>query len=248
MNNRQLKYNIKLLTPSFCKIGENKPEIRAASIRGMVREWKRLTGSNPERIWGGRGGASKIGIDILSVSAQDEKAALLPHKDKGGAYQSAVISGSCFEMAVNRLVGCAAADWKEAKQDIERWIVLGCLGQRANRAAGSVWCDDLKINCEAVLKDFLAGISGEVYISGIFNDPAEARVTASDTVSNEKYFGSFNPRKPSPIKMKIIEFAEENYRILFFSKEKGLTRKGFDLLQCKHDNRRWRDVELTKII
>lgn len=245
MTEKQKTYSVELLTPCFCKIGDGKPEIRGSSIRGMIREWKRLLGGNPDNLWGGAGGnASKIGIDLKNVVTTKSSHQLLPHK--GGTSPKAVDEGGTFTLVLNRLVGCSEPMWNEAKQDVKNWLVLGCLGQRSNRAAGSVWCDAFGIDSQVQLKSSFGHTPGYIYISSTFTNPLIARETASDTVDgNPRHFGSFNPRKSSPIKMKIIKFDEDDYRILFFAKNRRLIQEGFQLLQEKPDNHRWRDVLIT---
>lgn len=245
MIEKQKTYSVELLTPSFCKIGKDKPEIRGASIRGMIREWKNLLGGNPDRIWGGKGGnASKVGIDLEYIVTSTSDIHLLPHKD--GNLSKAVDKGGSFDLIINRLVGCSDSMWNEAKKDVENWLILGCLGQRSNRAAGSVWCEDLGVDSIEKLKESFSALKGELYISSSFDDPLEARKTASDTVKNTEFFGSFKPRTPSPIKMKVIQFSSTDYRILFFAKTGGKVKGGFRKLKTKPDPKRWENVTIQK--
>jgi len=244
MKERIKEYRVTLLTPCFCKVGKGKPEIRGASVRGMIREWCRLLGGKPEAVWGGTGGnSSKVALEVKCDNLATKTYPLLPHKEKGGGIEKAIEHNETFQLKLSRLVGCSDRAWNMAKTDLENWLVIGCLGQRANRAAGSVWCDDLGINDVAGLRDYVAKLKGSFCITSSFHSGLEARATASDTTKNIKLFGSFNPRKPSPVKMKIVQLVEFDYRILLFAKEPGFLREAEYELKNKPDNRRWKNVE-----
>jgi len=241
-------FNIILLTPCFCVGAKNKepnrvPEIRGASIRGMIREWIKLLGGNPDLIWGGKGGnASKVSIRISNINNYKEsREPILPHK--GGTSQLAIFPKTTFDLVMNRLVGCTEKLWEEAKQDVENWLLLGCLGQRANRAAGSVWNTNWKF-CS--INDFFQQSkildSFDIYISEDgFECASEVREIASDTVNNIKYFGSFNPRTPSPTKMKVIKIADK-FHLLLFSNKRNILDGAIRELKNKHDPHRWKNL------
>jgi hypothetical protein len=242
--NKQVSYQIELLTPCFCKIGHDEPEIRGASIRGMIREWKRNAGRRPDTIWGGTGRkASKVGIDIKSIQITSKHHQLLPHK--GGTKPKALDKDGTFTLLLNRLVGCTDSFWKEAKRDVETWLLLGCLGQRANRAAGSVWNSDWKFAdidaFETKLRELDLPKESDVRICTTPMTVEQARETASDTVNNPTYFGSYN-REPSPTKMKVVKIGDGHHLLLFAKKANILDGALKQLQEEKPDPRRWQGL------
>lgn len=238
---KEAVYTVELLTPSFCKIGLGKPEIRGASIRGMIREWKQLLGGNSDKIWGGKGGnASKVGIAIKNIEQEKGSVSLLPHK--GGTRSQAILAESTFDLVLTRLVGCTETLWSEAQQDVTNWLLLGCLGQRANRAAGSVWDSSFYFISK---EEFLEKCPRSCYVkisNEGFGDVEDVRIIASDTVKIPRFFGSFQPRTPSPTKMKIIKIGEE-YHLLMFAKEQNILDGAIRELKInKPDKTNWDKV------
>lgn len=248
MKEKCVIYNIEILTDCFCKIGDGKPEIRGTSIRGMIREWTRLLGGNPDNVWGGKGGnAGKVGIAISNVNSEKSDSFLMPHK--GGNKPSAIEAGATFELVLSRLVGCTDQMWYEAKKNVENWLLLGCLGQRANRAAGSVWNSDWNYKSK---KDFLAkSPTNCVLLSNEgFDDPEKVRTIASDTVAGHpEIFGDIkrkddygSKRISSPIKMKVIKI-DGKFHLLLFAKQMDILTKAVKLVKYdRPDNENWSKV------
>ena len=140
------KYSFKLLTACFCGGADNQAaaEMRVPSIRGQVRAWQELAGAKTvNRIWGstvGEAGASLVALfwdaSVPPRQAQN-KPYILPHKSQGR--RPALAAGQSFTLTLQRLIGCSSADWTAAQNALKLWLLVGCLGLRANRAAGSVW-------------------------------------------------------------------------------------------------------------
>ena len=242
MIEREKIYHIELLTPSFCKIGDGKPEIRGTSIRGMIREWKKNLRQErqTDEIWGGHGGqASKVGIAVKNIEQEKGSVLLLPHKHS--TKPQAILAGATFDLVLSRLVGCTESLWETAKQDVNNWLLLGCLGQRANRAAGSVWNSDCSFNSKQEFLD-QCPVNCNICISNEgFDDTEEVRTIASDTVKVTQYFGSFNPRTPSPTKMKVIEIATK-YHLLMFA-QNNILHDAIKLLKTgRPHNQNWNKV------
>lgn len=239
-------YKVRLLTPCFCKgADKNSPEIRPPSIRGMIRKWVRLRGEKPDAVWGGPGrNASKVSVSVDSFGKLEAdktlRSPLLPHK--GNPRAVSIKEGTTFTMNLTRLVGCSDELWKKAKRDVETWLLLGCLGQRANRAAGSVWCEYL--NFHSKRKEMLLDNYYNIKVfDKLFDKAEDARTTASDTVKDETFFGNFSPRIPSPIKMKVIPF-ERKYKLLWVTEKKyDFMEQALQALKRKQDPKRWQDME-----
>lgn len=245
MIERSRDFEVELLTPCFCHGADSKasPEVRGASIRGMIREWRRMRGesdSSIEDVWGGdRGGmkASKVGIFIgQSEDPHLEQEWLLPHKD---ALRSEAIVRARFTLSLSRLVGCTNHAWKHAIRDTETWLLLGCLGQRANRASGSVWPvgEWVPESLDQLGRKLIdLGISWPIYIvrseTNWTND--ELHEEASNTLSGyPDIFGEIRPRRqPSPIKFKVIRLGS-NYRLLISAQKDQVVQNAKKLLSQK---------------
>lgn len=223
------EYKFTLLTPCFSgtalgKYGDH-AEMRIPPIRGHVRFWHRaLFGANvANRIWGSASGnegqGSRVALRFVgSVPSKHAhpKATTLPHKDNPGQRgpRPALAAGESFTLHLQRLVGCTHDDWDHARRAVKLWLLLGGLGLRANRAAGSVWPLpsggwDKPPATREELKQTLRDIGCRWPVSLIGEnaekDATELREVASDTVNNAEYFGSAGrDRKPSPTKFKVI--------------------------------------------
>ena len=149
-------FDFRLLTPCFGGGAENQTasaELRIPSIRGQVRWWHRTLSdvSVVNRIWGsaaeeGRG-SSRVGarfIESTTTQPAMSKPFLLPHKKdrpRDACPRPALAASQEFTLVLQRLVGCTGDDWAEAQRSVRLWLLLGGLGLRSNRAAGSVWPD-----------------------------------------------------------------------------------------------------------
>lgn len=253
MTEKKKTYNVELLTPCFCHGADcqNNPEIRIASIRGQIRQWRSMRGQEKnaiEDVWGGGNKemkASKVALEIHNLTVENfSKEPLLPHKNL--LKRDAIPKGTKFTLLLRRLAGCSENIWNEAKRDVSTWLLLGGLGQRSNRAAGSVWCihsypdSEKAANSERkieTIEDFRNNLnvpaSWDILISTTTMTSQKAWETASDTVKNEKYFGCIEPkRKPSPTKIKVVRLADK-YHLL--------------LMADKRDNARFLDEAIKKL-
>jgi hypothetical protein len=227
MNLPTENYSFKLLTACFCGGADNQnapAEMRVPSIRGQVRAWQReIAGvETVNRIWGstvGDGGASRVGLmfDTLDPARQDHpRPYILPHKKQGA--RPALSAGQSFTLKLQRLIGCSSDDWTAAQNGIKLWLLIGCLGLRANRAAGSVWPIDAdreprkwvphtSSQLGKVLRDLRFDWPVQLIEASDGTTAEELRRLASDTVNGlPKLFGDIKPKRfPSPTKFKVIE-------------------------------------------
>lgn len=146
-----LKLNF--LTPLFSKGSyENHPEIRPPSIRGQIHWWFRALGGSlaqENAIFGSVHAkpisASKIIVrtgrpfNRLGGVAVTAEMPTLPHKKGGLASPKwAFLPGTCCELHfLERLGGLSENDRLQFQKALEAWLLLGTLGLRATRAAGS---------------------------------------------------------------------------------------------------------------
>jgi len=215
-----IDYPFVLLTPCFSggAGGKDGPSaMRVPAIRGQLREWHRMlfNNANANEVWGSAAGSdgssSRVALSLLgSPPSSDRRAPVLPHKYQSG--RAALTEGTCFVVRLQRLVHCRDDDWKHAGRAMRTWLLAGCLGYRANRAAGSVWPAD------GPTPDDPGALASELRTLGLrlplrISDPPgqfnalKLRETASDTVSIPRFFGDAgNTRKPSPIRFKVVSF------------------------------------------
>lgn len=222
-------YTFKLLTVCFCGGAHSQQapaEMRVPSIRGQVRAIHREISSPAEvnRIWGstdGAGGASRVGTFLVSghsSRAAQPRPYILPHKHQGT--RPGIAEGQTFSITLQRLIGCSESDWLAANKAFRGWLLLGCIGLRSSRAAGSVWpvavdgtsADWIPANGTQLAETLRTyGFKRSFWIVDTpGGTSAEGlRSIASDTVNGRPHlFGRINPRTPSPTKFKVVELAE----------------------------------------
>jgi len=219
-----------LLTPCFSGTALGKlddhAEMRIPPIRGHVRFWHRALfgAADANRVWGNTNGnegqGSRVALRLLKGPLSDKHpAALLPHDlKKSGRDRPSLRDGADFTLRLQRLVSCTNDDWDHAQRAVKLWLLVGCLGLRSNRAAGSVWPEDAWVpqdsdSLKTTLQTLgLATWSVALIGLGQSKSASELRETASDTIAGNPYqqvFGGINPqRAPSPTKFKVIRLGE----------------------------------------
>lgn len=213
---------IRLLSPGFCGgADQNQPEIRAASIRGHVRRWHSLLfgETDMKKVWGAvgkDGGASKIQLRVDLFSSSQRRDALLPHKDRQSGPRNALIA----EFSV-LLASRYSAELERAYESLRMWSLLGAIGTRANRAAGSVWPEKAPGNMDQLKSEIAKMRKLDVRVAKETGVVHELRKKASDTLSIPYLFGGANPRKPSPLKIKMVEFSD-GIHLLLWTKQPGI--------------------------
>ncbi|MDW8344277.1 MAG: hypothetical protein RMM51_07270 [Verrucomicrobiae bacterium] len=226
------EYPFKLLTPCFCGGADNRSgaaELRIPSIRGQIRLWHRSIApvNVVNQIWGtteGNTTASKVGLSLDKPFTPSRMLArLLPHCDpnskdeeekrKAASKRDALAENQRFVLIAQRLIGCTQDDWEEAQRAIKLWLLLGGLGLRSNRAAGSVWPDGQWVpDTQEALAEVLRVLRCNHTV--LLVDPQEGdnatrlREFASNTLrgpQHRPYFGGINPRQSSPVRFKVIQ-------------------------------------------
>ena len=225
-----LTFDVEFLTPCFSGTAEgNAPGtpsvLRVPPIRGHIRMWHiTLFGaSDANAVWGstaGTGCGSKVAAALTAVPMPStEKASILPHKGSRGGSRAVLPAGSSARIVLTRLPGCTAEEWDHAEKAARLWLLLGTLGLRANRAAGSVWpagdwvpkdVPGLKaalaaLGCKQVVQMADPSLVKDPRLAHEEKDTMRCREAASDTVGGSpQFFGDIRPsRKPSPLKMKV---------------------------------------------
>ncbi len=128
---------------------------------------------------------------------------------------------------------CREDTFAEVDRAVKIWAMLGGLGARSNRAAGSVW---FRQNAPETFTEFQQSLRGlnlptawDIQIAPV-SSLEEGRVAASDTVKVERFFGGINPRKSSPIKFKLIELGQVPH-LLMFAPSKELWPQALEALR-----------------
>ena len=139
-------YRIEFITPLFSRGAyENNPEVRPSSIRGQLHMWFRALGGNAadeKVIFGGVHGdatASRVVVRVSSLKGLTGSSSTLPHKNGAQASpKPAYQIGTGFDLHIlSRLGGLEPRLQSALDRTLETWLLLGTLGLRGTRAAGS---------------------------------------------------------------------------------------------------------------
>jgi len=251
---------IEVLTPLFNRGAyQDTPEIRVPSIRGMVRWWFRALGGSPDEekeVFGGMKGfgnrleiknevcASKLVFRVTVIEGKPAPSPglpTLPHKQGGqAAPQAAFLPGARFRLEVfNRLSPLRAELQRKVENALEVWLLLGALGLRANRGAGSIWpADGAAPKTAAELRQRLneCGCNWPVMLAGdkVGASAEELRKAATDTKNGmPDVFGQAAPRRQaSKVKFKIVRL-EEKPRLLITAPTLDTLQKAQEALNEK---------------
>ena len=194
--------------------------LRVPPIRGHVRMWHQCAFGldSCNRVWGStaeNGSGSRVSIALKSGGDFSAKTSeILPHSEdrKKRGNSPCISAGHAASIDLIRLPLCSRDDWDKAQKAVRLWLLLGSLGLRSNRAAGSVWPADPPRTPNAfrqAVNDLgLAQLQIALIGLGKNRNADELRTTASDTVSRADIFGTTKPRTPSPTKFKVVDFEE----------------------------------------
>ncbi len=236
-------HQLTFTTPLFSRGAyDDRPEIRPPSIRGQLHWWFRALGgsyADEKSIFGGvhdGASASKIVVRIGNVTGQVGNPNTLPHKTGGLASpKKAYMPGTQFDLYVlSRLGGLDQRLQALFDHTLEAWLLLGTLGLRATRAAGSfTWTaqndglaypqtfDTYENRCREQIQDapLRFALLGTVYLNA-----EAARLVVSDTLGGrEDRAGQdslsrlqhplgrvFDGRKTSPLRFRIITIGNQH--------------------------------------
>ena len=251
--------DLEFITPLFSHGAIDAPEVRASSIRGQLHAWFRILGGDVEaerRVFGGIRQskadsnimpnnqmtlASRIVVRVANVDGQVRELPTLPHKQGGAAApRKAFAAGArCRIIIQDRLDGLSADDEKLLDSAINAWLLMGTLGYRSTRAAGSfIWNDEsypmpsnaveYQDECRNLLEDSEADAKVAIlerdYMSADVarRDISDSLGGRDDRAGQDDLSRLHNPlgkvfgdRKTSPLKYRLVRFGEV-FRILAF--------------------------------
>jgi CRISPR type III-B/RAMP module RAMP protein Cmr1 len=209
----------------------NRPELRAPSVKGMIRWWHDALGyskAHADILFGqaiGSTMASRTAIRIIAPTTVGQRnIAFMPHKGHRGGSKVAISPENQYKVVITqRREELSPELILELRKATEAWLLLGAIGQRSNRAAGSILWEqaptsqkEFEITASALLGS--AKIRFAV-LDSQFSDNVEARAVAGDFLLSDAFgrdapFGSVRPeRKPSPLKLKCI-LIDQQIRLL----------------------------------
>jgi CRISPR type III-B/RAMP module RAMP protein Cmr1 len=235
-----LNYTFSLLTDTFAHgayqtMNFNRPELRAPSIKGMIRWWHEALGhsSADARTIFGHVSDRRNGIEgnnasrvMFRVQAVTNKLAqsveFMPHKGQRGGSKSAILPEASFSLRlIQRREQLPSALWQQVQQATNAWMLMGGIGQKSNRSAGSPWPEieapktpqEYLITCRKLLEgskirvallDFsdpnpktLRNLCGRFPNTRDYEIPGFVFGTAGD-------FKKRIDRKPSPLKLRAV--------------------------------------------
>lgn len=234
--------------------GFNQPDLRGPSVKGQLRWWfdalhgtgeARCNGSE-DKIFGGlkiphpgsKPGpeASRIAIRIIPLSGEITplETHILPHKpdpaDRGP--KKAIPPGTRFIVSLlPRREALSDREQQQLERVLDAWLLLGAVGQRANRAAGSLWPEGAPASAEEYIERAAELLKGSklrcAVLPGAFGtDEQKVRQAAGDILDGPVVsvqrgswsakvvepwwpFGAANDRKPSPLKLRAALLGQE---------------------------------------
>ncbi len=248
-------FEFEFLTDCFSGTAEGKEaresELRVPPIRGHVRLWHiaAFGARSCAEVWSstaGEGAGSRVGLRLAAAPPPSANpSALLPHKDRQGGARPALEAGTRATLELTRLPLCRDDHWAKAQAAVRLWLLLGTLGLRSNRAAGSVWPADPPADAATLKAELtrlgLTRTAVALIGTGAGKSAADLRTTASDTVEDRRgdVFGQSSPRKPSPVRFKVVRLGD-SFALLANAPEAGLLARAEEMLMRKPRPERWR--------
>jgi CRISPR/Cas system CMR-associated protein Cmr1 (group 7 of RAMP superfamily) len=248
------QFFVTFTTPLFSRGVFDTPEIRPPSIRGQLHWWFRALGGRYEdekAVFGGvhqDAAASKVVIRVSGISGETGDFKTLPHKGGGLASpKKAFAPGSSFTLHVLTRLRGFASQQQEAHflRSLEAWLLLGTLGLRATRAAGSfTWSpgdggfsrqvsfDSYEARC----RDLLRGAPLKfALLETRYASAEDARRVVSDTLGGRDDSAGANDlarlndplgkihrgRKTSPLRFRIVTLADQEHFIAAVWDDRG---------------------------
>jgi hypothetical protein len=268
MNLTTETFRFTLLTPCFSGTADGNDatfsELRVPAIRGHIRFWHRAA-YGPEsanRVWGSTTGndgqGSRVAVRIKAGPPPSRQSAqLLPHKTHGQGSRPALPPDTTASIQLQRLPACTHADWAQALTAMKLWLLAGTLGYRASRAAGSVWPTEpwtpqSRADLTLLLAPLIARPShpwgAALVAESAHKSWRDLREAASDTPKGPpQLFGNAQPRKPSPVRFKVVELAT-GLCLLAVAPSKQSIVQAEHALTSKPDPHRWKDLGAWKTL
>lgn len=208
----------------------NQPDLRAPSVKGQLRWWydalfgdirleHGLFGHVSCRentqlgILGNK--AARVVVRVASLNRSIRPGVqFMPHKGSKGGTKNSIAAGASFEVhLIPRREGVNDGEITRLTRVLDAWLLLGAVGQRANRGAGSLWPEGAPQSVAEYIERTRLLLQGSklqvAVLNGDFGDnETEVRNIAGNFLADAAFancqtpFGSARPRKPSPLKLR----------------------------------------------
>lgn len=268
MNLQAETFRFTFLTPCFSGTAEGKDstvsELRVPPIRGHIRFWHRAAygAESANRVWGSTNGSegqsSRVAVRIKAgLPPGRQSAPLLPHKVRGQGSRPALPADVAASIQLQRLPACSNDDWEKALTATKLWLLAGTLGYRSSRAAGSVWPnepwapqsrDDLARLLAPLIAKTNQPWGAALVAESAGKSRTHLREAASDTPNGPAHlFGNTQPRRPSPVRFKVVELAS-GHCLLVIAPSKPALASAETALKSKPDPHRWDSLGAWKAL
>lgn len=238
------RQTFELLTPCFCAGAyRDKPEMRMPSIRGQLRFWARLLFHDANReitrraeiaLFGGIKAsslptglrfsqdavASRFVLNVaLRRAAEARPFCMCPHDVRKGS-RNALPPGNLYDLDWSQRASEGSGSEDDLQKVLQCWLLLGGLGGRCNRAAGSIWpCTFKPSKTEFVDAVGNLGLPRDVKVAVLESGDTNAEVlreiaTNTVIVRGTQPLGGIDPRKASPLKLKLGRFSGGYYHLI----------------------------------
>lgn len=149
---QQVRVQLETVTPLFLGGADprGEPELRPSAFRGAMRYWfraalggvigdKNLDGLRTleREVFGDAEYGSPVSIQVQSMALKTGKFPILPHKPESG-YRSAFYAGQKFQVVLQTTRPPDPITWVNACMAFNLAILLGGVGLRSRRGAGSL--------------------------------------------------------------------------------------------------------------
>jgi len=211
--------------------GFNQPELRPPSVKGQLRWWYDALFDNKDtedKLFGGlknrRDGdqpgpeSSRVIVRIRCLTPhQSLPVDFIPHKGNG-VRKNCVPPGTQYEIhLIPRREGASEAEQTRLERVLDAWLLLGAVGQRGNRAAGSLWPENAPQTPDEFLKRSVellgnSRIKAAILDRDFGNDERQLRHVAGNFLAGEAFHSCNTPfgevdsrnriRKPSLLKLR----------------------------------------------
>jgi CRISPR type III-B/RAMP module RAMP protein Cmr1 len=207
------------------------PEIRPASIRGQLRWWMGMLGYGAyiDSIFGSTNGdsgsASKVMLRVANIKGDiDNRRCTQQH---GWSTKSCYLPGTQFELIISeKRQGLQDDERSILSLTIEAWLLMGTLGSRGTRAAGSLINLQQQLSIEQWMHRCLKLLKKSkmhlLLCQSSYQYETNARECICDTLKEEAFHGAqplggIHPRKTSPLRLRVVRFSDSDplkpYRI-----------------------------------
>lgn len=232
MNEPIISRSFRFLTPAFVHGAyqaqvDNIPDLRAPSIRGQLRWWWRTLGfGTGDELFGSasgkHGSASRVQVRLVApLDVHLCSSQILPHKDNPGHRgnkQAIQDHKDLFTVELRQVRGqLTPGQVERLDHAVDAWLLMGGIGQRANRSAGSVWPEEnappSPVEYLERCRRLLMESNAKIAILGVeLNCASEVRDLSGrflggfNAMVPGKVFGSASPRKSSSLKLRAVQF------------------------------------------